>query len=40
MGISDEVVVLSYGRKIAEGTPFQVQADPEVVSIYLGESDA
>jgi branched-chain amino acid transport system ATP-binding protein len=40
MGISDEVVVLSYGRKIAEGSPAQVQADPEVVSIYLGESDA
>ena len=39
-GISDEVVVLSYGKKIAEGTPSQVQADPEVVSIYLGESDA
>ena len=40
MGISDEVVVLSYGKKIAEGTPSQVQADPEVVSIYLGGSDA
>jgi branched-chain amino acid transport system ATP-binding protein len=40
MGISDEVVVLSYGRKIAEGTPSQVQADPEVVAIYLGDGDA
>jgi branched-chain amino acid transport system ATP-binding protein len=40
MGISDEVVVLSYGRKIAEGTPSEVQANPEVVSVYLGASDA
>jgi branched-chain amino acid transport system ATP-binding protein len=40
MGISDEVVVLSYGRKIAEGTPAEVQANPEVVSIYLGVDDA
>ena len=40
MGLSDEVVVLSYGKKIAEGTPSEVQANPEVVSIYLGASDA
>jgi len=40
MGISDEVVVLSYGRKIAEGTPSEVQANPEVVSVYLGANDA
>ena len=40
MGISDEVVVLSYGKKIAEGTPSQVQADPEVVAVYLGDGDA
>ena len=40
MGISDEVVVLSYGRKIAEGTPSQVQADAEVVATYLGDGDA
>ncbi len=37
MGISDEVVALSYGRKIAEGTPREVQANPEVIDIYLGD---
>jgi branched-chain amino acid transport system ATP-binding protein len=36
MGISDEVVVLSYGRKIAEGSPREIQANPEVIEIYLG----
>ncbi len=40
MGISDEVVALSYGRKIAEGTPREVQANPEVVAVYLGAADA
>ena len=37
MGISDEVVVLSYGEKIAEADPRTVQRDPEVVRIYLGD---
>jgi branched-chain amino acid transport system ATP-binding protein len=40
MGISDEVVVLNFGRKIAQGRPKEIQADPEVISIYLGEDDA
>ena len=37
MGISNHVVVLSYGSLIAEGTPREVQANDEVVSVYLGQ---
>jgi branched-chain amino acid transport system ATP-binding protein len=40
MGISDRVVALNFGRKIAEGTPREIQANPDVVRIYLGEEDA
>jgi branched-chain amino acid transport system ATP-binding protein len=36
MDISDRVVVLDYGRKIADGTPDQVRASPEVIKAYLG----
>jgi branched-chain amino acid transport system ATP-binding protein len=40
MDISDEIVVLSYGEKIADDIPRAVQNDPEVVRVYLGEDDA
>ncbi|HYA87676.1 MAG TPA: ABC transporter ATP-binding protein [Nitrospirota bacterium] len=40
MNISDEVIVLSYGEKIADDTPRAVQNNPEVVRVYLGEDDA
>jgi branched-chain amino acid transport system ATP-binding protein len=40
MGISDEIVVLCQGQKIAEGEPLAIQKNPEVVRAYLGDEDA
>jgi branched-chain amino acid transport system ATP-binding protein len=40
MDISDKVVVLDFGRVLAEGPPAQVSADPAVIAAYLGSEDA
>ncbi|MBN2545081.1 MAG: ABC transporter ATP-binding protein [Spirochaetes bacterium] len=40
MDISDDVVVLNYGEKIAEGQPDKIQKNKKVIKIYLGDDDA
>jgi branched-chain amino acid transport system ATP-binding protein len=39
MQVSDKVIVLDFGRKIAEGSPAEIQRNSEVIKAYLGSEN-
>jgi len=39
LGLSDRILVLHHGRLIADGSPRDIQADPDVRRVYLGQND-